>query len=90
MSATGTVTGSFENLPTLLQDNIGWSEFTGAFVSAAALPKNTYFIEQATGVGGGFTFHYNVEGSVPDPGTAGMAALGLLLLRGMKQRRRSA
>ena len=84
----GTMTGTFENLPTILQDTIGWSEFTGAFTSASALPVNTWFLEQTTGASGGVVFHYKVEGSVPEPGTIGLLAFGLAFIRTARERRR--
>ena len=74
----GTITGSFDTLDGVVQDIIGWSEYTGAFTDAASLPVNTYYLEQT---GSEITFHYKVEGTVPEPGTVGLLGLGILLIR---------
>ena len=87
----GTLSGAFETFGTVLQDNIGWSEFTGTFNpgdTGADLPVNTYYLETTTGAGGSIVFHYKVSGSVPEPGTAGLALLGILLVRSLRDTRR--
>ena len=46
---------------------------------------NTWFLEQNTGTGE-INFHYKVEGTVPEPGTLGMLALGVLFIRSVRRR----
>ena len=89
VTVTGTLTDEFDTGPTFLQDNIGWSEYTGAWTvgisnAATTLSKNEYFLEYD--INGGITLHYKVEGTVPEPGTLGMLLAGVILIRGMRQR----
>jgi len=73
------ITGSYETLTDgVLNDLIGWSEYTGAFTAAADLPVNTYYFEQSAD---SIFFHYKVEGSVPEPGTMGLLVLGLCVVQ---------
>ena len=81
----GELTGAFDNGPTFLQDNIGWEQYTGSFTDAAVLPTNTYFLEYDTADDIVY-LHYKVEGTVPEPGTAGLLMFGLLFVRGMLPR----
>ena len=84
-----TLIGTFDSFTGITQDNIGWSEYTGAFAlgtdTGADLPVNTWFLEQNTTTGE-IIFHYKVEGSVPEPGTVGFLAVGLVFLRTLRQR----
>ena len=85
------ITDEFDTGPTFLQDNIGWSEYTGAWVvgsstAAATLGVNEYYLEYDSA--GSITLFYKVEGTVPEPGTMGLLAVGLLFARGMRERRR--
>ena len=89
VTATGGITDEFDIGPTFLQDNIGWSEYTGTWtvgVSGAAttLMPNEYYLEYDSA--GAITLHYKVEGSVPEPGTLGLLLLGVIGLRSIRQR----
>ena len=76
---TGTgITGVFDIGPTFLQDTIGWSEYTGAFSGIGDLTKNTYYLEYTSDE---IILHYNVEGTVPEPGTVALLFLGLGMFR---------
>ena len=89
VTAGGELTGTFDNGPTFLQDNIGWSEYTGAFSDAASLPKNTYFLEYNTADDVIF-LHYKVEGTVPEPGTMGFLLIGGFFIRTIRKFRENA
>jgi len=83
------ITSTFDTGPTFLQDNIGWSEYTGAWVvgasdAATTLGKNEYFLEYDSA--GAITLFYKVEGTVPEPGTLGLLLLGVIGLRSMRLR----
>ena len=82
----------FDSITGILSDAIGWTfqgTGTDTFISPASLPINTYYVEYRTsGVlsGAAILFHYRVAGSVPEPGTAGLVGVGLLLLRVLRRR----
>ena len=80
-----TITGSFDNFLGLGDDGRGFTQYTGAFTSAALLPVNSWYLEQT---GSAITFHYKVQGTVPEPGTLGLAALGTYMLRLARRRHR--
>ena len=80
----GTLNGTFDVFDTVLTDGIGWTEYTGAFTTASALPLDTYYPEQTTGASGSVVFHYTVSGSVPEPGTMGFLVFGVLLVRRLR------
>jgi hypothetical protein len=80
----GTITGTFDTFLGLANDGRGFSQFTGVFSSASALPTNTWYLEQTASA---ITFHYKVAGTVPEPGTFGLAAIGAYLLRTVRRRR---
>jgi hypothetical protein len=80
----GTITGTFDTFLGLSNDGRGFSQFTGVFSSASALPTNTWYLEQTASA---ITFHYKVAGTVPEPGTFGLAAIGAYLLRTVRRRR---
>ena len=74
----GTITGTFDTFLGITDDGRGWSQYTGAFTSASALPTNTWYLEQTASA---ITFHYKVAGTVPEPGTCALLAMGALGLR---------
>ena len=82
VDVAGTLTGTFDSITGVTTDLIGWNEFTGAFTGAEFLPVNSYYFEETAN---GVIFHYKVEGSVPEPGTVGLLALGLLVLRRVRR-----
>jgi hypothetical protein len=91
VTATGGITDVFDFGPTFQQDNIGWEEYTGAWTvgsssAAETLQKNQYYLEYDPS--GAITLHYKVEGTVPEPGTLGLLALGVAFMRTARQRRR--
>ena len=89
VDAAGGITSVFDTFVAPLPDAIGFSEYTGTFTTAAALPIDTWFLEY-TNDGGAeqIIFHYRVSGAVPEPGTVGFLALGLMFIRGMRTRKR--
>ena len=83
------ITDEFDIGPTFLQDNIGWSEYTGAWTvgvsdAATTLGINEYFLEYDSA--GSITLFYKVEGTVPEPGTLGLLLLGVIGIRTARQR----
>ena len=79
-------------------DRIGWDRLPDVFnqnINPASLAVNTYQIEYRTGggynflqgVGDAILLHYRVEGSVPEPSSAGLLFGGTLLLRILSRRR---
>ena len=86
---TGDLTGTFNTFVSPLDDVfIGFTEFTGSFSGDAAdLPADTWFLEYDETLDV-VNFHYKVSGSVPEPGTVGMLALGILFLRASHDRKR--
>ena len=81
--AGASITGTFDTFLGLTSDSRGWSQFTGVFSTASALPSNTWYLEQTASA---ITFHYKIAGSVPEPGTLGLASLGIYLLRLARRR----
>ena len=77
-TAGGTISGTFDTFLGLGDDGRPFTQHTGVFTSAAALPSNTWYLEQ---IGSAITFHYKVQGTVPEPNTLGLTALGAYLLR---------
>ena len=83
VDVSGTITGEFEEFGLEADPTI--SEFTGAFTSAAALPEDTFFLEQTASA---IIFHYNVSAVIPEPGTTTLLALGVLLIRLVRRKER--
>jgi hypothetical protein len=84
----GSLIGTFDTFIGLGDDGRGFSQFTGVFTSASALPLNTWFLEQTAS---GVNFHYKVAGFVPEPDTfalLAMSALGLRTARTLRDRHR--
>ena len=81
--AGASIVGTFDTFIGLNTDSRGWSQFTGIFTTASALDANTWYLEQT---GSAITFHYKVAGTVPEPGTLGLASLGIYLLRLARRR----
>ena len=82
------ITGTFSDHLGILADNIGWTSLGvgSTLTDPAALPLNSYYIEYRTsGATDQILFHYRVAGSVPEPGSAGLLALGLLMLRRIRR-----
>ena len=80
----GTIIGTFDTFIGLGNDSRPFTQYTGIFSSASALPSNSWYLEQT---GSAITFHYKVQGTVPEPGTLGLGALGAYVLRLVKRRR---
>jgi hypothetical protein len=78
----GTITGTFDTFLGLSDDGRGWSQYTGVFTSASALPVNTWYLQQTSSA---ITFHYKITGFVPEPGTFGLMAIGAFGLRLMRR-----
>jgi hypothetical protein len=85
VSGSGTITGTFDTFLGLTDDGRGFSQFTGTFTSASALPVNTWYLQQTAS---GITFHYKVGGFVPEPGTFGLMMVGAFGLRAMGRLRK--
>jgi hypothetical protein len=91
----GNLSGVFDAFGSVVPDSFGFSEFTGVFSSAAALPNNHWYLQyaqnvldatgaltgQAPGTYDVIFFHYRVTGFVPEPESFTLLVGSLLAFR---------
>ena len=86
------MTGTFDTFVGPGTDNLGFYEYTGAWVvgtsGAADLPVNHWYLEYDE-TADTISFFYKVEGTVPEPGVMGLLLLGVVFLMGTRNQRRS-
>ncbi len=92
-----TGTPGFENFTGVLSDYIGFGAAPGSGSVVGVLgtstlnpltdiPVNTYYLEYETDTGN-VLFHYRLSATIPEPASAGLIAMGAVLLRVMRRRR---
>ncbi|MFO1492348.1 MAG: autotransporter-associated beta strand repeat-containing protein [Kiritimatiellia bacterium] len=90
-------TGTFENFTGVVSDYLGFTAApgSGSIVGAlgtstlnplTSIPQNTYYLEYETGTGN-ILFHYRLTATIPEPASAALMGLGVVLLRILKGRR---
>jgi autotransporter-associated beta strand protein len=87
---SGNVSGTFDTVTGITTDTQGFTLSSFAVTDGSALDLNTYFLEYDSGAKT-LWFHYKVSGYVPEPGTFGMMAAGVLFFRvgrSLRDRRR--
>jgi hypothetical protein len=87
---TGNISGTFDAVTGIVADGQGFALSTFSVTDGSALDINTYFLEYDAAAKT-LWFHYKVSGYVPEPGTFGMMAAGVLFFRvgrGLRDRRR--
>jgi autotransporter-associated beta strand protein len=82
--ASGQIFGTFDTFGAVQNDGLGFTQFTGAFTSASALPVNTWYVQYTSNT---LFFHYRVAGYVPEPGTFSLMAAGVVSLRYLRRRK---
>jgi len=91
VTATGGITGQFDTFSGVLSDGAGFNPMSGSpLISSTVDPltdldANTWLLEYDSSTNS-ILFHYNLEASVPEPGTFGLLALGALFLRSLRRR----
>ncbi|MFO1489565.1 MAG: PEP-CTERM sorting domain-containing protein [Kiritimatiellia bacterium] len=88
VTATGGITGTFDNLLLPASDGRPFDLYTGFWPlsgNPANLPVNTFYVEQtATQI----LLHYNVSSAIPEPATGGLVLAGVMGLRVISSARR--
>lgn len=83
----GQITSVFDTFGTVTDDGKGFTQFTGGFTSAAALPNNTWYLQYADTnndtLSDTIFFHFRLTGGVgvPEPSTLPLLAVGAYALR---------
>ena len=92
------LSGTFENFTGVYSDYIGFTEAPGSGSVVGVLgtstlnpltdiPANTYYLEYESDTGN-VLFHYRLTATIPEPASAGLIAMGAILLRVMRRRGR--
>ena len=93
----GSFTGTFESFTGVYSDYIGFGPAPGSGSVVGVLgistlnpltdiPVNTYYLEYETDTGN-VLFHYRLSATIPEPASAGLIAMGTMLLRVMRRRK---